>query len=74
MPRVDVLSEVQGRDHEVMLSEHVLAEMFATSITLTSSSSAWPGRSSTPSTRSRRFAPDRAGSRGEPHLNAVSAF
>jgi hypothetical protein len=29
MPRVEVLSEVQGRDHEVMLSEHVPAEMFA---------------------------------------------
>ena len=29
MPRVDVLSELQGRDHEVMLSEHVPAEMFA---------------------------------------------
>jgi hypothetical protein len=29
MPRVGVLSEVQGRDHEVMLSEHVPAEMFA---------------------------------------------
>jgi hypothetical protein len=29
MPRVGVLSEVQGRDHEVMLSEHVRAEMFA---------------------------------------------
>jgi hypothetical protein len=33
-------------------------------------------RSSTPSTRSRsrRFAPDRAASRGEPHLKAVSGF
>jgi hypothetical protein len=29
MPRVEVLSEVPGRDHEVMLSEHVPAEMFA---------------------------------------------
>ena len=29
MPRVEVPSEVQGRDHEVMLSEHVPAEMFA---------------------------------------------
>ena len=29
MPRVEVLAEVQGRDHEVMLSEHVPAEMFA---------------------------------------------
>jgi hypothetical protein len=29
MPRVEVLSEGQGRDHEVMLSEHVPAEMFA---------------------------------------------
>jgi hypothetical protein len=29
MPRVEVLSEVQGRDDEVMLSEHVPAEMFA---------------------------------------------
>ena len=29
MPRVEVLSEVQGRDHEAMLSEHVPAEMFA---------------------------------------------
>ena len=29
MPRVEVLSEVQGRDHEVMLSEHVPWGMFA---------------------------------------------
>jgi hypothetical protein len=29
MPRVEVLSEVQGRDHEVVLSEHVPSEMFA---------------------------------------------
>jgi hypothetical protein len=29
MPRVEVLSEVQGRDSEVMLTEHVPAEMFA---------------------------------------------
>ncbi len=29
MPRVEVLSEVKGRDHEVMLSEHVPSEMFA---------------------------------------------
>jgi hypothetical protein len=29
MPRVEVLPELQGRDHEVMLSEHVPAEMFA---------------------------------------------
>jgi hypothetical protein len=29
MPRDEVPSEVQGRDHEVMLSEHVPAEMFA---------------------------------------------
>jgi hypothetical protein len=29
MPGVEVLSELQGRDHEVMLSEHVPAEMFA---------------------------------------------
>jgi hypothetical protein len=29
MPRVEVLSEVPGRDQEVMLSEHVPAEMFA---------------------------------------------
>jgi hypothetical protein len=29
MPRVEVLSEVQGRDHEVMLTEHVPSEMFA---------------------------------------------
>jgi hypothetical protein len=74
MPRVGVLSEVQGRDHEVMLSEHVRAEMFANEHYADHSSSAWAGRSSTPSTRGRRFAPDRAGSRGEPHLNAVSGF
>ena len=29
MPRVQVLSEAQGRDHEVMLSEHVPSEMMA---------------------------------------------
>lgn len=29
MPRVQVLSEVQGHDHEVMLSEHVPSGMFA---------------------------------------------
>ena len=29
MPRVQVLTEVQGRAHEVMLTEHVPAEMFA---------------------------------------------
>jgi hypothetical protein len=29
MPRVQVLSEVQGRADEVMLTEHVPAEMFA---------------------------------------------
>jgi hypothetical protein len=29
MSRVEVLSELQGRDHEVMLSERVPAEMFA---------------------------------------------
>ena len=29
MPRVQVLAEVQGRTHEVMLTEHVPAEMFA---------------------------------------------
>ena len=29
MPRVEVLSEVPGRAHEVMLSEHVPSEMFA---------------------------------------------
>ena len=28
MPRVEVLSEVPGRDHEVMLTEHVPSEMF----------------------------------------------
>ncbi len=28
MPRVEVLSEVQGRDSEVMLTEHVPSEMF----------------------------------------------
>jgi hypothetical protein len=27
MPRVEVLSEVPGRDHEVMLTEHVPSEM-----------------------------------------------
>jgi hypothetical protein len=29
MPRVQVLTEVQGRAHEVMLTEHVPSEMFA---------------------------------------------
>ena len=29
MPRVEVLSELQGRDDEVMLSERVPAELFA---------------------------------------------
>ena len=29
MPRVEVLSDVPGRDHEVMLSEHVPSGMFA---------------------------------------------
>jgi hypothetical protein len=29
MPIVQVLTEVQGRAHEVMLTEHVPAEMFA---------------------------------------------
>jgi hypothetical protein len=29
MPRAEVLPELQGRDHEVMRSEHVRAEMFA---------------------------------------------
>ena len=29
MPRVEVLSEVQGADHEVMLSERVPSGMFA---------------------------------------------
>jgi hypothetical protein len=29
MPRVQVLTEVQGRTHEVMLTEHVPAEMLA---------------------------------------------
>ena len=29
MPRVQVLTEVQGRDHEVMLTECVPSEMFA---------------------------------------------
>jgi hypothetical protein len=29
MPRVEVLSEAQGRDHMVMLTEHVPSEMFA---------------------------------------------
>lgn len=29
MPRVEVPSQLQRRDHEVMLSEHVPAEMFA---------------------------------------------
>ena len=29
MPRVQVLTEVQGRTDEVMLPEHVPAEMFA---------------------------------------------
>jgi hypothetical protein len=29
MPRVEVVSEVQGRDYEVMLSEPVPLEMFA---------------------------------------------
>jgi hypothetical protein len=29
MPRIQVLTEVRGRTHEVMLTEHVPAEMFA---------------------------------------------
>jgi hypothetical protein len=29
MPRVEVLSEVQGRELKVMLTEHVPSEMFA---------------------------------------------
>ena len=29
MPRVQVLSDVQGHDHEVMLTEHVPSEMLA---------------------------------------------
>jgi len=29
MPRVQILTEIQGRAHEVMLTEHVPAEMFA---------------------------------------------
>ena len=29
MPRVQVLTEVQGSDHEVMLTERVPSEMFA---------------------------------------------
>lgn len=29
MPRVEVLSDVQGRGHKVMLSEHVPSGMFA---------------------------------------------
>jgi hypothetical protein len=29
MPRVQILTEVQGRAHEVMLTEHVPSEMFA---------------------------------------------
>jgi hypothetical protein len=29
MPRVEVLTEVPGRDHEVMLTEHVPSEMIA---------------------------------------------
>lgn len=29
MPIVQVLTEVQGRGHDVMLTEHVPAEMFA---------------------------------------------
>jgi hypothetical protein len=29
MPRVQVLTEVQGRDQKVMLTEHVPSEMFA---------------------------------------------
>jgi hypothetical protein len=29
MPRVEVLTDVQGRDHEVMLTERVPSEMFA---------------------------------------------
>jgi hypothetical protein len=29
MPRVEALSEVPGRGHEVMLTEHVRSEMFA---------------------------------------------
>ena len=41
MPRVQVLTEVQGRAQEVMLTEHVPSECSPTSITLTSSSSAW---------------------------------
>ena len=29
MPRVQVLSDVQGHDHKVMLTEHVPSEMLA---------------------------------------------
>jgi hypothetical protein len=29
MPRIQVVTEVQGRAHEVMLTEHVPSEMFA---------------------------------------------
>lgn len=29
MPRVEVLSEAQGRENKVMLTEHVPSEMFA---------------------------------------------
>jgi hypothetical protein len=29
MPRVQILTEVHGRAHEVMLTEHVPSEMFA---------------------------------------------
>ena len=29
MPRVEVLTDVQGHDHEVLLTERVPAEMFA---------------------------------------------
>ncbi len=29
MPRVEVITEAQGRDHQVMLTEHVPSEMFA---------------------------------------------
>lgn len=29
MPRVQILTEVPGRAHEVMLTEHVPSEMFA---------------------------------------------
>jgi hypothetical protein len=29
MPRIEVLTEVPGSDHQVMLTEHVPSEMFA---------------------------------------------